>query len=87
MPPIVRCPTCKKESDFEADPFGPFCSRRCKLIDLGQWFEESHVISDPLTADHFAEYEEKTGEELDRRNSLPQQRGGAEIRKKPKAMQ
>jgi len=66
MSMIVRCPTCKKENDFDAEPLGPFCSRRCKLIDLGQWFEESHKISDPLTADHFAEYEEKTGEELDR---------------------
>jgi hypothetical protein len=34
--------------DWFDGPFGPFCSRRCKLIDLGKWFNEENVISDPL---------------------------------------
>jgi endogenous inhibitor of DNA gyrase (YacG/DUF329 family) len=29
-------------------PFFPFCSERCKLIDLGDWFDEEHRISTPL---------------------------------------
>ena len=41
----VKCPTCKKSGDWFAGPFGPFCSRRCKLVDLGKWFTEEHLIS------------------------------------------
>jgi len=28
----------------------PFCSERCKLMDLGQWFDEEHKIEEPLPA-------------------------------------
>ena len=41
----VQCPTCLKEliwSDKEKSR--PFCSERCKLIDLGEWANESHRI-------------------------------------------
>jgi endogenous inhibitor of DNA gyrase (YacG/DUF329 family) len=44
----VRCPTCKRTGDWFAGETGPFCSRRCKLIDLGKWFSEEHAISEPL---------------------------------------
>lgn len=42
----VPCPTCGKKApwDKEDNPWRPFCSERCKLIDLGEWFEESHRI-------------------------------------------
>jgi endogenous inhibitor of DNA gyrase (YacG/DUF329 family) len=33
----MKCPTCKKETDYSANPYRPFCSERCKLIDLGKW--------------------------------------------------
>ena len=33
----MQCPTCKKETEFEGNPFRPFCSERCKMIDLGKW--------------------------------------------------
>jgi len=33
----VHCPVCKKEENWENNPFRPFCSDRCKLIDLGEW--------------------------------------------------
>jgi len=45
----VKCPTCKRRGDWFATPFGPFCSRRCKLIDLGKWLGEEHAISEPLS--------------------------------------
>lgn len=42
----VRCPTCKKEVLMtSAFPERPFCSRRCKLIDLGEWASEGHRIA------------------------------------------
>lgn len=41
----VKCPTCRKESLYSKDnPFRPFCSERCRLIDLGQWASESFKI-------------------------------------------
>ena len=43
---IVNCPTCAKEVPWnEQSPFRPFCSERCKLIDLGEWASEGHVIA------------------------------------------
>jgi len=44
----IKCPTCKKEGRWFEGDFGPFCSRRCKLIDLGKWLSEEHAISEPL---------------------------------------
>ncbi len=48
----VTCPTCKKRGDWFATSWGPFCSKRCKLIDLGKWFGGEHVISEPLRPEH-----------------------------------
>lgn len=46
-PPLVTCPTCGKTHPWTKDnPFRPFCSERCKLIDLGQWAAESYRIPD-----------------------------------------
>ncbi len=47
---IVSCPTCKKDVAWLPEQrFKPFCSERCKLIDLGDWATESHTIpGDPL---------------------------------------
>jgi len=61
----VKCPICGAENDYNAEPLGPFCSRRCKLIDLGKWFTEEYKISEPLRPDHLAQYEEMQGEGLD----------------------
>ncbi len=55
--PKVRCPTCRKEGDWFAGPFGPFCSRRCKLIDLGKWLNEEQRISEPLTPERMEDSE------------------------------
>lgn len=43
----MKCPICKKPVAWE-DPFMPFCSERCKLIDLGNWASERYVITTPL---------------------------------------
>jgi len=41
----IPCPTCKTEVLMTpASPERPFCSRRCKLIDLGEWANENHKI-------------------------------------------
>jgi endogenous inhibitor of DNA gyrase (YacG/DUF329 family) len=40
----VRCPRCGKDTQLEGNPYRPFCSRRCKLIDLGRWVDEEYLI-------------------------------------------
>lgn len=47
----VTCPTCGKKVRWtEEQRWRPFCSERCRLIDLGQWASEEHRISgDPVT--------------------------------------
>lgn len=40
----VTCPKCKKKFNFYDSQFRPFCSERCKLIDLGQWLTESYTV-------------------------------------------
>ncbi len=50
----VRCPVCKKEVAFD-DPNMPFCSDRCRLLDLGAWASEKYVISTPVTQEDFEE--------------------------------
>ena len=38
----VKCPTCGKEIEYSsANPWRPFCSERCKLIDLGEWASDA----------------------------------------------
>jgi uncharacterized protein len=44
-PTTVSCPTCGRELEWAATPFRPFCSERCRLIDLGAWFSEQHAIA------------------------------------------
>jgi hypothetical protein len=44
----VACPTCGLAVTWsEEQRWRPFCSERCKLIDLGEWLDEGHRISDP----------------------------------------
>jgi endogenous inhibitor of DNA gyrase (YacG/DUF329 family) len=43
----LRCPTCKKIV-LAKDPNFPFCSDRCRLIDLGKWASGAYVIAAPL---------------------------------------
>lgn len=43
--PTVNCPICGKSTAFSPEnPYRPFCSERCKLIDLGQWATEGYRI-------------------------------------------
>lgn len=55
----VACPTCGAPVEWgEQSPSRPFCSERCKLIDLGAWAAEEHAIPgepdlDTLFADEF----------------------------------
>ena len=43
-----RCPICGKEADSETHADFPFCSERCRLLDLGNWASEKYRISSPV---------------------------------------
>jgi len=43
---IVKCPTCQKQVEWiKEQKSKPFCSERCKLIDLGDWASEKNTIA------------------------------------------
>jgi uncharacterized protein len=39
---IVKCSRCGKETETEGNRYRPFCSKHCKLIDLGNWIDGSY---------------------------------------------
>ncbi|MFO0632316.1 MAG: DNA gyrase inhibitor YacG [Nannocystaceae bacterium] len=48
----LRCPTCGREDEVPRDfRWRPFCSRRCKIIDLGNWLDEVYRIPGPPPQD------------------------------------
>jgi uncharacterized protein len=42
----VKCPICHKMGEWKGNPYRPFCSRRCRLVDLNGWLEERYRIPD-----------------------------------------
>ena len=59
-----HCPICRKPVGSAIHPDFPFCSERCRLLDLGNWASEKYVVSEPL----FDEEGEETPES-DKRKS------------------
>ena len=47
----VKCPQCEKEFFYYESDFRPFCSERCKEVDLGHWLTESYQIPGKVVAD------------------------------------
>lgn len=46
MPAVVKCPTCGQRVEWsEASRFRPFCSDRCRTIDLGAWASDRYVVA------------------------------------------
>lgn len=46
------CPRCKKPAQWSNNPFRPFCSERCKMIDLGAWANEDYRVAVDESKDH-----------------------------------
>lgn len=48
----MNCPTCGRPVEWKENPFRPFCSERCQLVDLGRWVEgEYRVPGEPVNQD------------------------------------
>ena len=60
--PTYECPTCRRETSVahkDDAPWRPFCSERCKLVDLGRWLDGTYNISEPLTPEQIENYREQ----------------------------
>lgn len=57
---LVNCLQCKKEFIYGESAYRPFCSERCKMIDLGHWFNETYTV--PVAPKTF---EEESFDEFD----------------------
>lgn len=58
LPFLPRCPTCDQLVSAPSNAkFLPFCSERCRLIDLGRWLKEEHVLPVQRDEDEDAEVE------------------------------
>jgi endogenous inhibitor of DNA gyrase (YacG/DUF329 family) len=55
-PSLVACPICRRRFDPLTSRAMPFCSERCRLIDLGRWLGEEYHVPAPKS-------EEKSGED------------------------
>lgn len=63
----LSCPTCDRRIEWsEAYPYRPFCSERCRLIDLGDWLTEKNAIpGETLGPEEAGEAGERSGPEGD----------------------
>jgi len=41
---MIKCPSCKKKFDYYKSESRPFCTERCKMVDLGNWFNEEYQL-------------------------------------------
>ena len=53
----IACRQCQKMTTWHNNPFRPFCSERCKLIDLGAWASENYTI--PIEPLPLSEHEQE----------------------------
>ena len=62
----MQCPTCKNDvaAELAVDPHSayPFCSRRCRLIDLGKWFDGEYQIDAERAEDAEVDHDVNGGE-------------------------
>jgi len=59
---IVKCPECGKDSVYGPEnPFRPFCSERCRILDLGSWASESYRVASPPDSSSDEEIPEDDG--------------------------
>lgn len=62
----MKCPSCNKPVHWDNNPYRPFCSERCKLVDLGRWVSEEYRVPGPkVSGDGADEKPEPIEEELD----------------------
>lgn len=52
----IKCPNCQKETEYSSEnKYRPFCSERCRIIDLGEWASGSYRIAQQDRSDDLEE--------------------------------
>jgi len=66
MPPAqpLQCPICDNTLSAESHPYRPFCSKRCKLLDLSRWLSEDYRVAGEPMGDGVGGHYEKDDEDL-----------------------
>lgn len=64
MPTLVKCPVCRADAPWADNPHRPFCSERCRYLDLGAWAEGKYRIAGDDPED---ESESRPADDPDRR--------------------
>lgn len=69
----VNCPSCRKKFNYYDSEFRPFCSEKCRLVDLGHWLTESYSVpAEKLTPDEAETLEKLRNEESDQEEIDPE---------------
>lgn len=66
---VMKCPICGKQIIWKDNPFRPFCTERCKLIDFGNWADENYAMpaeNAPTSAEAIEQPRPVTDEEDER---------------------
>jgi endogenous inhibitor of DNA gyrase (YacG/DUF329 family) len=58
-----QCPICRKPTESEQDEHFPFCSERCRLLDLGNWASDKYKISEPVIDESTPEQSSRDADE------------------------
>jgi len=64
----LNCPICKQPADSDTSGDFPFCSERCRLLDLGNWSMEKYKVAAPVMDESEPE-ETETNERIQRKSS------------------
>ena len=68
----MKCPNCHRPTTYEGNPYRPFCSERCKLLDFGAWANEEYAVPaeeappPPEEGSHESAYQDKAADRKDR---------------------
>ncbi len=54
----IKCPHCQKKFNYYSSKFRPFCTERCKMIDMGHWWNESYTVPIPQSPDNSPQIDE-----------------------------
>lgn len=68
MTKTLKCPICKKEVALDA-PDMPFCSDRCRVLDLGAWASGDYRVSSPILDPELLEEVEQSQLNAERRRT------------------
>jgi endogenous inhibitor of DNA gyrase (YacG/DUF329 family) len=71
---VIICPICRKKTTWKENPCRPFCSERCKLVDLGKWVSEEYRIKGK--EDSEKQTEEKRQQIVDSRQETDGEKSG-----------